>query len=47
MLVHFPGQTMETLHETWRAHKGRCEELGAAWTAAGRPRGDVGEWMGK
>ncbi|KAF2628155.1 hypothetical protein BU25DRAFT_448122 [Macroventuria anomochaeta] len=44
MLTHFPGQTTETLHETWKAHKARCEELGAAWRAAGKPAGSVEEW---
>ena len=45
MLAHFPGQTTESLHETWRAHKQRCEELGAAWKAAGKPARPVSEWL--
>lgn len=45
MLVHFPGQTIESLQETWKTHRKRCEELGAAWRAAGKPAGSVAEWL--
>ncbi|KAH6633525.1 hypothetical protein C7974DRAFT_452885 [Boeremia exigua] len=45
MLVDFPGQTVGGLRQVWRAHKGRCEQLGAAWRAAGKPAGPVSEWF--
>lgn len=47
MLDHFPGQTIETLHETWKIYRTRCEELGAEWRAAGKPGGLVAEWLGR
>lgn len=37
MLEVFQGHTVDTLHQVWRANRVRCEELGAAWKAAGRP----------
>ena len=45
MLEHFPGKSTDRLHETWRTHRRRCEELGAAWKAAGKPKGSVAEWL--
>lgn len=45
MLEHFPGKSTSSLHETWRTHRRRCEELGAAWKAAGKPKGSVAEWL--
>lgn len=45
MLATFQDQTVESLHEAWTKHKQRCQQLGAAWEAAGRPRGDSSEWF--
>lgn len=45
MLAHFPGQTIDSLHETWKKYRTRCEQLGTAWKAAGKPKGAVAEWF--
>lgn len=45
MLAHFPGQTVEMLAQVWSRHKKRCEVLGSAWRAKGKPEGSVGEWF--
>ncbi|KAF1360870.1 hypothetical protein EJ07DRAFT_154786 [Lizonia empirigonia] len=45
MLAHFPGQTVEVLAQAWVRHKKRCEVLGKAWRAKGKPEGSVGEWF--
>jgi hypothetical protein len=44
VLKLFPGHTVETLQEVWKARRPRCEELGAGWERAGRPKGSIGEW---
>ena len=44
VLKLFPGHTVETLQEVWKARRPRCEELGAGWERAGRPKGPIGEW---
>ena len=45
MLAHFPGQSVESLHEVWRTNRERCEMLSAAWRAAGKPTAPVAEWL--
>ncbi|KAG9203807.1 hypothetical protein G6514_002424 [Epicoccum nigrum] len=44
VLKLFPGHTVDTLQEIWKARRPRCEELGAMWDKAGRPKGPIAGW---